>query len=125
MKINMVLGVESKSQSIAEPSLAGKLRSGKLSSLVQKFSRKEPCTCKSAVEEPVDGEGSEPTEKEPVIMEEDPVTGARQSRVNHVSKQIMHVLMMVLGVIGGIYAILKLCGCRFVRDDFEIIIRQK
>jgi hypothetical protein len=120
MKINMVLGVDSKSQFVAEPSLCGKLRS-----IVQKFSKKEPCICKSALEKPVDSEGSEPPEEEPVLIEEELVTGAQQSRINHVSKQVMHVLMMVLGVIGGIYAILKLCGCRFVSDDFEIIIRQK
>lgn len=75
-----------------------------------------------ALEEPVTGEGPESIKEQPSV---ESVAENRLDRISYVLKKSMHFLLMTLGAIAGVYAILKLCGCEFVRDDFEIIIKRK
>lgn len=49
----------------------------------------------------------------------------RLVRVGRVSMQIVRLLSKFLGVIGGVYAVLRLYGCEFVHDEFEIFVRRK
>lgn len=46
-------------------------------------------------------------------------------RIGQAILSLIRFGMMTLGVIGGTYAVLRLLGCEFVRDDtFEIIINR-
>lgn len=40
-------------------------------------------------------------------------------------KQVLSFSVMAIGLVGGIYALLRLIGCELVDDSFEIIIRRK
>lgn len=149
MKINMTVGVVSKGRStdtatVVEGASSTNSSDGKLRSFVRRLIKKEPCTCKSVVlesKEALEERGistrKEPCTCMPAVPEskealEEPVVDvfedrpSRLLRIGRVSEQIVRYLSIILGVIGGIYAILRLCGCEFVRDDsFEIFVRRK